>query len=159
MRRLPALLLSAGLCIPALAAEPLTAVPMQEKGTATFYIAARVASTEVEFLVDTGAGYTTLNRDILRRLRQAGVARRTGEIEGVLANGDTCRLSVYRVAAIDLGGGCIVRDVEVAETPAGTRNLLGLSVLRKTAPFTFSLEPPQLHLSHCGSVVARAEAE
>ncbi len=138
-------------------AGPLTAIPRQEKGTATFYVTARVANAEVEFLVDTGAGYTTLSRDVLERLRRAGVARRTGEIEGVLANGDTCRLNVYRVAAIDIGGGCIVRDVTVAETPAGTRNLLGLSALRKTAPFTFSLQPPRLHLSHCGNVVAEAE--
>ncbi len=132
------------------------AVPMLEKGTATYYVVAAVGGQTVDLLVDTGAGYATLNRNIIALLRHAGVARRTGAIEAVLANGQSVELPIYTISALNLGG-CVVKNVEVAQTPPNARNLLGLSVLRQTAPFSFSLEPAELRLSHCAAVVARNE--
>ncbi|HBS25561.1 MAG TPA: hypothetical protein DD827_00275, partial [Gammaproteobacteria bacterium] len=65
-----------------------TAIPMSEKGTATYYVTAQVGRETVELLVDTGAGYATLNRNLINKLKQAGDARHIGEIEGILANGE-----------------------------------------------------------------------
>jgi len=132
------------------------AVPMLEKGTATYYVVATVGGQTVDLLVDTGAGYATLNRNIIALLRSAGVAQRGGAIEAVLANGQSIELPIYLISEMDLGG-CVVRNVEVAQTPPNARNLLGLSVLRQTAPFSFSLEPAELRLSHCADVVPRNE--
>ena len=131
------------------------AVPMREKGTATYFVVATIGEQVVDLLVDTGAGYATLNRNILQPLRDAGVARRSGSIEAVLANGQTVELPIYAISEMNLGG-CIVKNVEVAQTPPNARNLLGLSVLRHTAPFSFSLEPAELRLSRCTEIVARS---
>lgn len=132
------------------------AVPMQEKGTATYFVVATIAGLAVDLLVDTGAGYTTLNRNTIKLLRDAGAARRSGAIEAVLANGQSVELPIYTISALNLGG-CVVKNVEVAQTPPNARNLLGLSVLRETAPFSFSLEPAELRLSHCSDVVVQSE--
>ncbi len=136
-----------------LAQDVATIVPMKEKGTATFYVDASAGNQQFDLLVDTGAGYTALNKDLIHHLLRSGHAIRTGEVEGILANGDICVLPVYKVKELTLGG-CIIRDIDVAETPSNTRNLLGLNALKKAAPFTFSLEPAVLSLSNCTSVVA-----
>ena len=135
-----------------------TAIPMSEKGTATYYVTAQVGSESVELLVDTGAGYATLNRNLIKKLKQAGDARHIGEIEGILANGEICILPVYKVSSFTLGG-CVLEDIEVAETPPNAKNLLGLSVLRKAAPFTFSLEPAELQLSNCNPAATYVKAQ
>lgn len=129
-----------------------TIVPMKEKGTSTFYVDAHIGDKKIDLLVDTGAGFTALNETLLSTLLDAGYAERTGDIEGILANGQILILPVYNVSEINLGG-CIIRDIEVAETPANTRNLLGLNALRKAAPFTFSLTPAELHLSNCPDLI------
>ena len=130
-----------------------TSIPMTEKGTATYFVTAEIGNESIELLVDTGAGYTTLNQTLLRRLKASGDATPIGEIEGILANGTVCVLPVYRVARLDLGG-CRLENIEVAETPSDARNLLGLSALKKAAPFTFSLNPAELRLSNCDNAVA-----
>jgi hypothetical protein len=58
-----------------------------------------------------------------------------------------------------LGGKCILRDIElrdieVTETPVNSRSLLGLTALKKAAPFTFLLSPNELKLSNCITTVA-----
>lgn len=131
-------------------------VPMKEKGTSTYYVDAQIGNEEIDLLVDTGAGYTALNRNLLKILKASGHAERRGDIEGVLANGDILILPVYQVTEINLGG-CVIRDIEVAETPANTRNLLGLNTLKKAAPFTFALTPASLHLSNCSGQLARLD--
>lgn len=138
-------------------ASGFTPVPMKEKGTATYYITAKVAGHEVDLLVDTGAGYSTLNKKLINKLRQSGHARKIGKIEAVLANGSFCELPVYRIASINLGGKCIIKDVEVAETPSNSRSLLGLTALKKAAPFTFSLSPDELQLSNCLTTIAESK--
>jgi hypothetical protein len=50
-----------------------------------------------------------------------------------------------------LGEHCWVHDVEVAVLDKGTRAILGMDVLSRLAPFTFSTVPPQLGLSGCRS--------
>jgi predicted aspartyl protease len=137
------------------AADFGTSIPLIEKGTETYYVSASVGSARFDLLVDTGAGFTALNRPLLERLKASGHARRVGAVEGIMANGDVYELPVYMISSLDIGG-CIVKDFEAAEMPPGTRNLLGLSALKKTAPFAFSVEPAELRLSNCGSAVAAA---
>ena len=134
-------------------ASEFTNVPMKRKGTATYYITAEVAGHHVDLLVDTGAGYSTLNKQLIKKLKRSGYAHKIGAIEAVLANGSVCELPVYRIRSINLGGNCILKDIEIAETPANSRSLLGLTALRKAAPFTFSLSPDELKLSNCLSTI------
>lgn len=130
-----------------------TTVPMSEKSLATYYVEASLGdSLGVEFMVDTGAGYTTINEETLTSLRRTGSAVYIGELVGVMADGSQRRLPVYRVKRLVLGGDCALHDIEVAVFPSDTRMLLGLSALRKASPFVFSIDPPRLSLSNCQSV-------
>ena len=132
-----------------------TAVPLIEKGTETYYVTASVGTARFDLLVDTGAGFTALNSQLIDELEASGHARQIGLVEGVMANGDTYELPVYMISSLNIGG-CVIRDFEAAQMPAGTRNLLGLSALKKAAPFAFSIEPAELRLSNCGNAVATA---
>lgn len=132
-----------------------TAIPLVEKGTETYYVTASVGGAQFDLLVDTGAGFTALNRPLIKQLKASGHAHKIGAVEGIMANGDVYELPVYMISSLNIGG-CIVRDFEAAEMPPGTRNLLGLSALKKAAPFAFSIEPAELRLSNCGSAVATA---
>lgn len=153
-RRLSSLLAVASLLGWALAsASSYTTIPMSEKSLATYYIQASLGDFDgVEFMVDTGAGYTTINEDTLRALKQAGNAVYVGQLTGVMADGSRRELPVYRVRRLVLGGDCALHDIEVAVFPSNTRMLLGLSALRKASPFVFSIDPPRLSLSNCQSV-------
>lgn len=139
----------------AVAAETtfLKTIPMNQKRLATYYIDAHITgSGDVEFMVDTGAGYTTINEHTLARLVQADNASYVGELTGVMADGSEHRLPVYRIKHLVLGGDCVLTDVEAAVFPRDTRMLLGLTALEKAAPFTFSTNPPSLALSNCHPV-------
>ncbi len=134
-------------------AAPFNIIPMNQKRLATYYIAANMSgSGDVEFMVDTGAGYTTINENTLELLKQADNAEYIGELTGVMADGRQHRLPVYRIKHLVLGEDCVLADVEAAVFPQDTRMLLGLTALEKAAPFVFSTNPPRLSLSNCGSV-------
>ena len=130
-------------------------VPMHDKGTSTLYVRGSIGGEgEAEFMVDTGASYMALNEVTMDALREAGQARYLRKLKGMMADGRARTVPVYLVKEIAIGEHCVIRDVEVAVLPGNTRNILGLSALRKTAPFVFDLETPALGLSHCqtGSV-------
>jgi predicted aspartyl protease len=118
---------------------------------ATYYVDVSLSgSGDVEFMVDTGAGYTTINEHTLELLLQADNAEYVGQLTGVMADGRQQLLPVYRIKQLVLGGDCVLSNVEVAVFPQNTRMLLGLSALEKAAPFVFSTNPPRLSLSNCG---------
>ena len=128
---------------------------MNQKRLATYYVQASLeGSGEVEFMVDTGAGYTTINEHTLERLKQAGSAEYVGQLTGVMADGSQHELPVYRIKQLVLGEDCVLKDVEAAIVPRNTRMLLGLSALEKAAPFVFSTNPPRLSLSNCGTATS-----
>ena len=130
-------------------------IPMNQKRLATYYIQANMhGSGAVEFMVDTGAGYTTINEHTLERLKQAGNAEYVGQLTGVMADGSQHELPVYRIKHLVLGDDCVLKDVEAAIFPQNTRMLLGLSALEKAAPFVFSTNPPRLSLSNCGTTAS-----
>lgn len=131
------------------AASP-TIIPMRDKGADTYYVDVHVEGFgRVDYLVDTGAGYMTINEDTLSVLQAGNNAVYVKRLRGILADGRTLIVPVYRIESITIGGSCKIHDVEVAVFPGGSRSLLGLSVLRKAAPFSFSVEPPQLQVSNC----------
>lgn len=127
-----------------------TIVPMKDKGADTYYVDVHVEGIgRVDYLVDTGAGYMTINEDMLARLQANEKAVYTKRLRGVLADGRTLIVPVYRIGSITIGKNCVIHDVEAAVFPGSTRSLLGLSALRKAAPFMFSTEPPELQMSNC----------
>lgn len=132
-----------------------TRIPMTEKAAATFYVLAHIqGSGDTELMVDTGSGYVTINERTLQTLKRKGGARYVKKLHGVLANGSEMTVPVYAIDAVNIGGNCWLRDVEAAVFSGDARQILGLSALRKAAPFTFSVDPPSLVLSHCGASAA-----
>jgi predicted aspartyl protease len=134
-----------------LSAEPLVFdIPMHSKGANTFYISGKIGNmAPTEFMVDTGSSYMTINETTLAELQVAGNPRYLKDLKGVLANGAEMLVPVYSITDVLIGEKCLLDEVEVAVFPGKTRQILGLSALLKTAPFTFSAEPPQLQLSNC----------
>lgn len=154
MKRITILIITLLVSLTTSAADFNTSIPLIEKNTETFYVSASVGRTRFELLVDTGAGYTALNKRLIDTLKITGHAHQTGVIEGIMANGDIHVLPVFRISELNVGG-CIIKDFDAAQMPAGTRNLLGLSALRKAAPFAFSMEPAELRLSNCSTSIAQ----
>jgi predicted aspartyl protease len=138
------------------AAEFDSHIPMRDKGAATYYVDGEIhGAGPVDFMVDTGSGYMTINEETLALLQQNGGATYLRELSGMLADGTTTTVPVYRIAQVRIGAACTLRDVEAAVFPGNTRQILGLSALRQAAPFIFSMNPPQLVLSHCTALVAQ----
>ncbi len=149
-----AVLLSAALAAPA--AEFETTIPMARKGTATYYVQGSITGFgAVEFMVDTGAGYTTINEETLAVLQTAGLAKFVTKLTGMMADGSRRTIPIYRVSSLTLGNECVLHNIEAAVFPRKTRLILGLSALEKTAPFVFSTDPPRLALSNCSPPRAR----
>ncbi len=126
----------------------------------TFYVSIGVAGSHPEeYLVDTGAGYMTITNATLERSQEAGTATYVRQLEGRMADGSVLRVPVYRISEITIGDACRLQDVEVAVLPGASRGLFGLSALRRTSPFEFSVDPPSLRLSNCGVTFAEVSAE
>ena len=136
-----------------LAGEFDVTVPMHDKGRATYYVNAEVADLgATEFMVDTGSGYLTINEQTLNALQERKQAQYVKELRAILANGTELIIPVYAINQLRIGS-CTIRNVEAAVFPARTRQILGLSALNKAAPFTFSVDPPELVLSNCANSV------
>lgn len=128
-------------------------VPMHGKGLATYYVHAEIGDLgSSEFMVDTGSGYLTINEQTLNALQGREQVHYVKELRAILANGSEMIIPVYAIKQLRIGT-CTLRNVEAAVFPARTRQILGLSALNKAAPFTFSVEPPELILSNCSQSV------
>ena len=150
LRAATCLLLTLALAAPGGASDFGYDVPMYLKGANTFYISGRIGDMPPsDFMVDTGSSYMTINEETLANLKLTENPVYLRDLTGVLANGDRMRVPVYAVSSVQLGEGCRLEAVEVAVFPGRTRQILGLSVLLKAAPFVFSTDPPQLQLSNC----------
>ena len=138
---------------PVLAGEFDVTVPMHDKGLTTWYVHAQVADLGMsEFMVDTGSGYLTINEQTLTALQERKQAQYVKELRAILANGAELIIPVYTINQLRIGS-CTIRNVEAAVFPARTRQILGLSALNKAAPFTFSVDPPELVLSNCNQSI------
>ncbi|MBK1704409.1 retropepsin-like aspartic protease [Halochromatium glycolicum] len=151
---LSALLLLAGLS--AAASRALYAedfrfqIAMTEKSAATYYVPGSIQGYgPIELMVDTGSGYMTINEKTLAVLKRRGAVRYRKQLQGVLADGTELEVPVYTIARMRIGSECWLEDVEAAVLPGSSRPILGLSALRRAAPFIFSVDPPSLTLSGC----------
>ena len=134
-------------------------VPMHAKGMATYYVNAEIADLGIsEFMVDTGSGYLTINEQTLNALQERGEVQYVKQLRAILANGSELIIPVYVIKQLRIGA-CTLHNIEAAVFPASTRQILGLSALNKTAPFTFSVDPPELVLSNCAQSVDAALAQ
>lgn len=132
-----------------LAAGP-TSVELFPHSAGTYYVDVSVGSgPTTRYLVDTGASHVTVEQRNILTLLDKGEAVYIKDMSGILADGRRVQLPVYRVNSLRVGKRCHISQVEVVAVDDGTRCVLGLSALRKAAPLTLSVEPPQLHLSHC----------
>ena len=125
-------------------------IPIKHKGMDTYYINGHIDGVgPLELLVDTGSGYSTINEETLDALDRQGRAHYLRKLKGVMADGSHKIVPVYRISGINIGGECMVDDIEVVIFPGKTRAILGMNTLRKVSPFMFSVEPPSLALSNC----------
>lgn len=135
--------------IPVLANDQMT-VPMHDKGAATYYVPVSIAGWGTgDFLVDTGASYMAINQAALNSLKANDQAEYVKHLIGTLADGGQITVPIYRISSVMIGRDCLLSNVEAAVFPGNTRNILGLSVLRRAAPFRFSVDPPTLMLNGC----------
>lgn len=133
----------------ALAGEYDTTIPMHDKGAVSFYVPGTIDGLgPVDFMVDTGSSYVTLNDETLKTLKAKNKVRYVRDLRGRLANGSEMVVPIYSINTMYLGE-CRFDNIEAAVFPGRTRHLLGLSALSKAAPFVFSMDPAQLTLSHC----------
>jgi len=127
-----------------------TAIEIERRSAGTFYIAGAIAGLgPLNLLVDTGSSYLVITQPMLDDLKGAGRAQFSRGLEGRMADGSTRVVPIYQLDGLRLGENCWVHDVEAAIFPAGSRTILGMNVLSRLAPFTFSAEPAQLGLAHC----------
>jgi len=128
-------------------------LPLQHAESGNLYVDARFGGDfETRMLLDTGSGYVGLTTDTFRRLKRespdsdAPVFSR--RITGVMANGRSASVSVYRLAELTIGG-CVLEDVEAVVFPRAGENILGLSALRRLQPFTIDMDQGRLSGTTC----------
>jgi len=125
-------------------------IPMHTRGTVTYYVSGFINNTvSSDFLVDTGSGYVTINSKTLEKLNQRSGTEFVKKISAVMADGSEKVVPVYRLASLRLGDGCVIQNIEAAVMPGAMPNILGLSALKKAAPFSISMAPPTLTLTGC----------
>ncbi|WP_207062321.1 TIGR02281 family clan AA aspartic protease [Motiliproteus sp. SC1-56] len=138
--------------------EASNTIPMWQGNATTFYVQAEVGEMgAMDFMVDTGSGYMTINETTLAGLKESGQAEYQRELRGVLANGSEIVVPVYELAEMNIGN-CRLTNVEAAVFPGKTRQILGLNALKQAGNFTFSFNPPQLALSGCQGAEILADA-
>lgn len=126
-------------------------VPMHDQGASTFYVQSKIhgSGEECLMLVDTGSGHSVINEATLRDLKTSGNAEFIKDLQGMMADGSTKIVPLYRISAITIGESCTIKNVEAAVLPDNSRQILGISTLQKAAPFGLSFDPPTLSLSGC----------
>jgi hypothetical protein len=135
-------------------------IPLHSRGTQTLYVDAIVhGAGQSNLLVDTGSGHSVINQNTLSRLTASGNAHFLRNLKGTMADGATRVVPLYRIPAITLGGYCLISDIEAVVFPDNSRQILGISTLRKAAPFSFSFNPPTLSLSGCKHPIAQLVPE
>lgn len=125
-------------------------IPLLESAGKTLYVEGAVGPLKSsKFMLDTGSGYTTINQETFESLKKTSRIQFVKKILGVLADGSQRSVDIWQVESVTLNGHCTLKNVEVAVMPGTRRQILGLTTLRKAAPFTVSLNPPSLSLSNC----------
>lgn len=151
--------------VPGVAAMLAPAAPIETVSVAltrhdagTFYVAGRLQGYgDLTMLLDTGSSFLVINESILNVLMEAGNASYLRQLDGRMADGSRRIIPVYQVSSLRLGADCWVHDVEAAVFPAEARPILGMNILARLAPFTFTADPaPALAVNRCASALTTA---
>lgn len=141
------------------------AVALTKHDAGTFYVDGQLQGYgDLSLLLDTGSSYLVINESILAVLLRAGKASYARELDGRMADGSRRVIPVYRVSSLRIGRDCWIHDIEAAVFPATARPILGMNILSRLAPFTFTTEPPALAVNSCqaaltaGGAVASGES-
>lgn len=125
-------------------------VPMTDSGAGNFSVSASFgADPSTPFLVDTGAGLTTISQRLFRSLQRTRKLQPIRRVAARLADGRLRALDVYKIDDFRLGDECSLGAIEVAVMANDGRNILGMSALAKTAPFGLHLTPAALAVTRC----------
>lgn len=131
-------------------ASPEQLIPMQTFGAHTYYIDTQIPGAgEYSMLVDTGSAYSVINEATLTSLSSSGNAHFIKQLRGKMADGSERVVPLYRIEAINLGGNCLIKDVQAVMINGNSRQIIGISTLMRAAPFAMSFEPPMLSLNQC----------
>jgi len=104
----------------------------QEVGT--YYVDAMIQGRKVSMLVDTGAAYSVLNRDVVNHLHLT-----PKEQVGIMtAHGHRSKVNLFVLPELVLQN-CKINDVEFVVLP-NQINILGLTALRKMSPLMIKLD-------------------
>lgn len=146
----------------AIAQSPVTGVMtvgLQRHHAGTFYVdGALDGYGNMKFLVDTGSSYMVINETVLAVLSKAGQVQPGRELSGLMADGTRRIIPTYRLKGLRIGEACWIGEVEAAVIPGNSRPILGMDVLARLAPFTFSANPAQLMLASCQTAPVAAGA-
>jgi predicted aspartyl protease len=130
-------------------AEPVN-LPLELANSGNFYLhGTLLEEVDTDLLVDTGSGYVSLGSRTFNRIRRLPGTEYLRDIQGTLANGNTLRIPIYRVAELMLNEDCVLRNIEVAVFLGADRDILGLNALRRMQPFTLQMDPPTLIATQC----------
>jgi predicted aspartyl protease len=147
---------------PGLALEKVAAhgaeqnVVLEQRASGGLYVSARIAAeTPSAFLVDTGAGYSSISQDLFRRLQRKNALVHVDRVAARMADGRLKAMDIYRAQSLQVGDSCELGPVDVAVLPGSQRNILGMSALAKAAPFMLGVNPPSIRLSHCAIALSQ----
>ena len=126
-------------------------VAMDRTGAGSLTVTAELGGVPGTFLLDTGAGMTTISQDYFNEIASVSDVTPLQDMMARLASGKLVPIKVYRIDSFQLGESCNLGPVEVGVMKRGGRNLLGLSALSQGAPFAVALSPPVLGLSRCAA--------
>ena len=101
------------------------------------------------FLIDTGAGMSTVSRAQFKQLKKQYEVSLVRTVAARLANGKLQKADVYRIDNFTIAGQCNLGSVEMAVMPNAGRNIIGMDILTMTAPFGMNVNEATLAVSHC----------
>jgi clan AA aspartic protease (TIGR02281 family) len=135
-------------------------LPLERAQSGNLYVDAQLGhQLETRMLLDTGSGYVSLTAATFRRLKRESLDSESPvfsrRITGVMANGRSASVAVYRLPELTIGD-CVLEDVEAVVFPHAGENILGLSALRRVQPFTVDLDEGRLSGTACKRAVSQS---
>ena len=123
-------------------------IDLHSKQLGTYYAVLNIDGVgNTEVMVDTGAGYSTINEVTLFKLLEQEKAKHEGKLIGIMADGTELEIPVFSIT-VQIGT-CTLKNVEVAVFPNDTRMLLGLSALGRFPSFKFDVRNLTLIFPYC----------
>lgn len=128
-------------------------IKMQRKSSGGLYVEASHGKVNGQYLLDTGATLTTLRLDHFNLIQRESPEdiRTLHRVMARTADNRLQPMQVYEIAHFVLAENCDIGPIQIAVSPNAGRNLLGLSALERSAPFTIDLSSLELRLSKCSS--------